>query len=169
MSIDNFEWDDEKLVSLISFYNQKTNFLHHNDKIKEIVQEFKQSKTIPKKEKEYEVLYRSMVDCQGNTSIHPVNDMCNDGKCKINSVKRLSDNSVWTIGDKFTINYCKTTVGEVWGFDNNIDGDFCVKYFNGIVKLKKIQKLKDPQKELSEIEKINKRLDDIEKKLQNIK
>lgn len=93
MNNDNFVWTDELILEFVRWTttSSPTFQSRYAD-----IEQFKQSKTIPKKEKEYEIL--TMVN--DKLGVHEYDWQCKmsmDG-CKIHSIKRLSDGEIISIG-----------------------------------------------------------------------
>lgn len=108
-----FTWTDELVFEFTDYYEGYCKS-HGITWTSVAAEEFKKSKAIPKevpKEKDYEIIsfntgemiwtlgdngnYWSPYRC----SNYDINTMLRDGD-RIHSVKRLSDNTIWTIGDK---------------------------------------------------------------------
>lgn len=75
--------------------------------------------------------------------------MLNEDEYYISSVKRLSDNEVFSIGDKINFrglygNSSEHKYDTIKGFELKQDGSLGVRYHNGLVGIEKIQKYKEP-------------------------
>ena len=74
--------------------------------------------------------------------------MLNEDEYYISSVKRLSDNEVFSIGDKINFrglygNSSEHKYDTIKGFEFKQDGSLGVRYHNGLVGIEKIQKYKE--------------------------
>lgn len=99
--MDNFKWNTEMVKELCTSFMPK----EFEQSILKKIDSYKEGKTIYWKEKEYEIL--TMINCK--LGVHDYNWECQlskeTEKCKIHSVKRLNDSSVWVIGEKVTRYY----------------------------------------------------------------
>ena len=127
MNTDNF-WDDEKVNEFVNLRihdgnpTAETGMLNHVNKYR--MEQFKQSKTIPKKE--YEVLSFKFLPISGEKDIiiyqgspHWDKALNNtENEWSTHSVKRLSDGEVFSIGDKIFYSSCLKKNPIEWLIDN---------------------------------------------------
>lgn len=124
MSENNFVWTDEKVLDFLKFYIKPE---YPCESMPEsLLKEFKEaSKQLPK---DYEIILCRAAD---GHSVHTYqkNKCLGSDKtvkeCTIYSVKRLSDNSIWTIGDK-------TDKGIISSFKPTDNGYLAVQFDNCI-------------------------------------
>lgn len=112
MNTDNFQWDDEKVLAFIRFSQKKdrdyTGYYSDLDDFKASYQEEQSSSG-----RDWEITEWDSSGLNGRNwhSEGVTNEAMIKTGFKIKSVKRLSDNSVWTIGDTFLANAgCPLTI-----------------------------------------------------------
>jgi len=152
--MDSFIWTDQ-LVREYYDWKSVSKEPHFNH-----IEIFKQSKTIPNKE--YEIL--SYISSNGdilNPLYFPEYSGNFFSNCKIHSVRRLSDNEVLTIGDKVEGGIIKGFEIFTGALQIGIENTETRGYLKPLHQIKKVE---DKEPILTDIEKINKRLDDMELK-----
>lgn len=100
--MDNF-WTDEKVAEFFKEHWIRCFLKRAGGKSDiEFIKDYREQSTSPSKE--WEILNRSIYNEEFGWSIHTPNNKCiEDHICKIHSVKRLSDNEVFTIGDSICL------------------------------------------------------------------
>lgn len=109
-----FTWTDELVLSFLSDY-----WMERSQDLPDFIKQFKASHVVKEKERDWEICECYYGDIQNVHSYIPEDkeDSCIKRKCSIYSVRRISDNSVWTLRDiynGFTITHFKIKDGDMY-------------------------------------------------------